>query len=471
VTDQIEVQQSDPGVLPCGYSYSIGQGRLHRDGDAGGDYQAAYQDVAYLQSDVVWGQPGNISDYITQLAGNGPIPHDRPDAPPTSGLWNAGDMVTKERHVYFYGWRRGLFQTGHGPSDFMLCLHVAGLATAGRATPTWILPNMNGDDIPYFHLKEGTKTSDGQWVSIQSGKAAFAVYKQVLQIYIAIVGSMIDAQGLTGALEGATINFIRDLPQLANAISTGNSSGAMAVLSSVVGTYVQAILKNTSIADDLKSALRAAGSGGSQIVDFVDSAGKTVANVYNQADSTIHGITQQAAVYTNQLLSQATAGIPGSWDQVLKTVISQRGGIGDLQLGTILRISGYNGLSPSDMSSLGLGDVDGLVGKAAQAAARKMYCGNLQPSDVTPQSYFFDMAINAGSVDEMVSIAANVPDYALELFTTAATLRAAEIAAANFPVALKEYKAISVPRPSPGPPGSSFWTPVQRAAAVQALVL
>jgi hypothetical protein len=479
MADQIPVQQSAPGILPCGYSYALGQGRLHNEGDAGGDYHTAYNDVSYLANVVVWGQPGNIADYITQIGGNGPIPHDRPDAAPTSGLWSDSDQVTTERHVYFYGFRTGMLQTNHGPSDFMLCLHIAGLASAGtvdkkgqvRKTPVWILPNMNGDDIPYFHLKEGSTLSDGQWVSIQSGAAAFAAYKQVIQVYIAIVGSMMDAQGLTGALEEATVKLIQDLPALANAISTGDAGDALSMLTSVVGTVVSAVLKNTNIADDLKNALRAAGSGGTAIVDFVDTAGKTVANVYNQADSTIKGITQQASVYTNQLLAQATAGIPGSWDQVLNTVVSQRGGIGFEQLGAIIRIPGTDGLSASDLSKLGMTDVDSLVGKAAQATARAMYCGPLGPNDVTAQSYFFDMAIEAANVETLVSHAANeVPDYMMGIFGTAATLRAAEIAAANYGPSLRSYKTVTVPRPLPGTPGSSFWTPIQQAKQVMMMV-
>ena len=462
--------QSAQGVYSCGYSYAIGQARLHADDAPGGDYSQAYKDPAFLSS-MMFGLSGSTADLQNQLVGNGPIPGDVPETPAQLKSWDPKDGVVTERHVYFYGFAPRAVGQGHDATDLQLCLQVAGLAQ-NRNPPMWVLPTSAqfGVPIPYFTLSHGSTLAEGRWddnaaVWILHSPGTAASIKQITNLVISIIGSAFNAGGIVGALEVGSERLIASLPEMANAITTGDASNLFPSLAEIVEGVAQGVLHDANAVGAISNAIRSAGSAGSDLMTFIDTSGKTITNITSKAEASVSSVVGQAQVYANQLLSQAKNGIPGSAAQVLDTVVRQRGGVGtgDLIL-MVNAIKGGSGLLPKDFPT-SFSDVDSLVGKQAQAIARKVLeAGGDYFQTANPATHFFDMAVAAANPGELVGLMSNVPWYAQQYFLTGASLRAAELQAGDFP-SVRSYYATQVPRPGGGLPGSTFMTKAQKVIA------
>ena len=442
----------------------------------GGDYLNAYQDPVLL-NDMMWGTSGGgtVADLQTRLAGLGPIPPDVPETTPQL-TWDPKDGVTVERHVYFYGFAPSVTNAHKNPADMQLCLQVAGLA-ASRNPPMWILPVTRtiSADIQFFTLAAGSTLAAGQWDDngtawILKSSGFASAYAGLVNTVIAIIGAAFDAGGLAGALEKAAQNVILMLPTIANAISTGNATGLLASFAGVVEGICAGVLHDTGAVDAIKAAFNNAGAAGADLVNFVDTSGKTITNIVGQAEASVSGVVQQSQVYVNQLLSQSQHGIPGSFDQVLATVVGQRGGLGQadfLDISRAIPTASSAGLLPKDFP-VSFGDVDSLIGKAAQDAARAVLVagdpGSVAESE-NPATHFFDMATGAADFSSILALSAGVPGYALEYFLSGAALRAAQLSAGAYPQ-LRSYYPTMVPRPGGGIAGASFMTKPQKALAV-----
>ena len=541
----------DPGVLSLGYSYVIGQMRYHKDGDPGGDYLNAYKDVELLKSqffgnaDPIIESGHDASLYVAQLAGQGPIPQDveGPYTYPPPGSdqarWDQADQITIERRVYLYGFKEGSTSiqysgsqvtyngVGRDPTDLVLMVQISGYSAKQNK---WMVPVHDGAPVLHWHLVPGTTLDQGQWThftgltEIMDQPSFEADFLQVVTAATEAIGSMVGAGGIIGSI-GATL--IKMLPGFVNAIISGNSSGILNNLGNLTLSLVEDAVNNTDAGAAIKSKISdLAGSVGTDLVSYVDTAGKTVTQVLGSNEAVIEndlsslvsggsgylnvvgGVVTGSQSYVSGVIGTIGLGIPGTWDVVMKQIANTRSlspqdivncaQIDNLQtslhLGSITPAQyAQQALTifttgPSSIGQTTTTQLDSIMGQGAVDSARTVLgvpsdsSGKLAPIgsfggsgfgrkygtagqyflQTNPGAYFANLALAADPSD-FASIASTVPPYAMEYFLLGCTLRAAQVAQTAAPTLRKLYATV-IPRPGGGVAGGSFLSPVEKTA-------
>ena len=345
----------EPGVIPLGYSYVLGQERFHADGDPGGDYLTAYKDrlaVGALFSfpagegyqDDTPGLP-SFADVVAQLAGQGPIPQDVEVPPSTNGLWS-NPNITKERHVYFYGWRNpqnaadgsitfSFNAANRLASDLVLMMQISGFDSKQNK---WILPQRAGEGflagatipIVFWYLKPGSTLAEGIWThQISFGETTDTAgfmneFMAILGAAVSFVGAEAGDPALGGQVTGQILKLLIDeIPVIVNAALTGNSSGLLSSFENVAISLASDVAASAQV----RTAL-AKSDWGANLLSFADTSQKTIGNVIGAAQNEIGQVTALlgqgvslavadvqnisgcATGYVNTVLSQIKTGIP-----------------------------------------------------------------------------------------------------------------------------------------------------------------
>jgi len=246
-----------PGVLPLGYSYSIGQGWLH-DPVPAMEYflpnTRAGMPPAYYEAEIrslhpeaqKWGglQINAIFTYLSNnhFDGDAFLPVDTEETDPNkfSMDWDADRGITKERRVYWL--------SADGPADnpanWKLACNFSGYSTEQQR---WIPAHTKGADAVVWFQSGGGLTFetsigigdwfDAQWRSIVAYTAVVASIAGTIVAIAATVASFgVASPAIAGALAGvsAALGLVAGLaakiPDLVKAVQTGNFTDMMTTL-------------------------------------------------------------------------------------------------------------------------------------------------------------------------------------------------------------------------------------------------
>jgi hypothetical protein len=423
---------------------------------------------------------------IAQIGGQGPIPHDfESDGVHTPDNYaDSGEGIVRERHVFWFGLNKPPGDTSgsemyHPPEKIVLLMNMSGFNTGQNK---WVLPTGGNVNIPWYYLQPGTSRqgASGTWTHPVSLTEWFAdtgnrsSYIATINTLVSIIGSAVDAGGLAQAVAQSALTLIKNMPLVANAISSGQGGQVLDLLSGIGMSLASAVVSDPNTMQSFSQQVASLGPAGASLMGYVNTANKTVTNIVNEAGTDINQIIGSGKAYAAGLLKEIDQGvsIPGG--------LTPQG-----KLDFLTQLSGQDDLSGSpalsDVSlfpTLLASHLDTLIGHGAISSARSVLSGGFASeaeeaaagiSTSNPAAWFFDQATNALSTTDIVSGASVIPDYAQGFYGMGAALRSAQLVQQENPQ-FNRRTVVNNPRPGGGVPGSSFLSPIERAMQVQAMV-